>query len=171
MSERYVIPLRYDETLVRAAARGFVTRAIFLENWALTLGPLALIAFACAMLYVSGDGETAAELLIACAVVLAIFIASGWRMHLRMLREKVEAMRGRWPMARLYDNGLSIDGPGPASLLEWPRIKAIWPVDGAWLLILDTNHFLALPLAGASPEALDFLSAHVKESAASAAAK
>jgi hypothetical protein len=165
MSERYVIPLRYDETLVRAAARGYVARALFRENAALTFAPLAFIALACAMLYVAGDGETAMELLVVSVIVLAIFVASGWRMHLRMLRGKVEAMRGRWPMARLYDEGLSIDGPGPTSLLEWPRIKAIWPVEGAWLLILDTNYFLALPLAGASREALDFLSAHVEESA------
>jgi hypothetical protein len=105
MSERYVIPLRYDETLVCAAARGYVTRALFRENAALTFAPLALIALACAMLYVAGDGETAMELLVVSVIVLAIFVASGWRMHLRMLRGKVEAMRGRWPMARLYSNG------------------------------------------------------------------
>jgi hypothetical protein len=161
MSERYAFPLRYDENLVRSSVRGFMTRALFRENAALTFAPLALIAFSCAMLFFSGDEELAMELLLVSLIILAIFIASGWRMHLRMLHSKVEAMKGRWPMARLYDNGLSIDGPGPVSMLEWPRIKAIWPVEGAWLLIVDTNHFVALPLAGAPKEALDFLRAQI----------
>jgi hypothetical protein len=142
MSERYAFPLRYDENFVRSCAWGFVVRALFRENAALTFAPLALIAFSCTMLFFSGDEELAVELLIGAFLILAIFVASGWRMHLRMLRGKVETMKGRWPMARLYDDGVSIEGPGQAITLEWwPRIKAIWPVESAWLLILDTNHF------------------------------
>jgi hypothetical protein len=161
MTERYVFPLRYDEKLVQAAVTGFVTRALFRENALRTFAPLALILFSCVALFVAGDEETAVELFVALAVILAIFVFSGWRMHLRQLREKVDAMRGRWPMARLRDDGIVIDGPGPATLLEWPQIKAIWPVEGVWLLILASNHFIALPLAGAPREALDFLRAHV----------
>lgn len=161
MQERYSFPLRYDENFVRACAWGFMARALFRENAALTLAPLAVIAFSCTMLFLSGDRELAIEILLVSLLVLAIFLASGWRMHLRMLRSKVAAMKGRWPMARLYDDGLSLDGPGEDSMLEWSRIKAIWPVARAWLLILDTNHFIALPLAGAPREALDFLQSHV----------
>jgi hypothetical protein len=161
MQERYSFPLRYDENFARACAWGFVARALFFENAALTLAPLAAIAFSCAMLFLSGDGELAVEILLVSLLVLAIFLASGWRMHLRMLRSKAAAMKGKWPMARLYDDGLSLDGPGENALLEWSRIKAIWPVASAWLLIVDTNHFIALPLAGAPREALDFLRARV----------
>lgn len=161
MTERYAFPLRYDEKLVRSSVQGFMVRALFREKAALTFAPLALIAFSCAMLFVSGDAELAIELFLFSLAVLAILVASGWRMHLRLMRGKVEAMRGRWPMARLYDDGLRIDGPGPSSLLEWPRIKAIWPVEGAWLLILDTSHFIALPLAAAPGDALDFLQSQV----------
>ena len=164
MTERYVFPLRYDEKLVRSAVNGFVTRALFRENAARTFVPLALIIVSCAMLFFSGEEEIGVGLFLALFAILAIFVASGWRMHLRMMRDKVEAMRGRWPMARLRDDGLIIDGPGPASLLEWPQIKAIWPIEGAWLLILATNHFVTLPLASAPQEALDFLRAHVSPS-------
>jgi hypothetical protein len=171
MNERFIFPLRYEENLVQASVRGFMIRALFRENAARTFTPLALIAFSCAMLFFSGDEELAIELLVALLVILAIFVASGWRMHLRMLRERVKRMEGRWPMARLYDGGLSIDGPGQESLLEWPRIKAIWTVEGAWLLILDTNHFVPLPVAGAPKEALDFLRAHVAPAPAGPVAK
>ena len=165
MTERYVFPLRYNEKLLQSAVSGFVRRALFRENAALTLAPLALIVFSCMMLFLSGEQELGVELFLALFAILAIFVASGWRMHLRMMRKKVEAMKGRWPMARLRDDGLVIDGPGPASLLEWPQIKAIWPIEGAWLLILTTNHFVTLPLAGAPQEALDFLRSHVAPSA------
>jgi hypothetical protein len=165
MIERYVFPLHYDEKLVRSAVKGFVTRALFRENAAQTFVPLALIVLSCAMLFFSGEEELSVELFLALFAILAIFVASGWRMHLRIMRGKVEAMRGRWPMARLRDDGLIIDGPGATALLEWPQIKAIWPTEGAWLLILATNHFITLPLAKAPQEALDFLRAHVSPSA------
>jgi|APFre7841882630_1041343.scaffolds.fasta_scaffold08441_4 hypothetical protein len=162
MTERYVFPVRYDEKLMRSAVNSFMTRVLFQENPVRTFLPLALIALSCAMLFFSGEQELGVELFIAALVVLVIFVASGWRMHLRTMRKKVDAMKGRWPMARLHDDGLIIDGPGPASLLEWPDVKAIWPIEGAWLLILATNHFVMLPLAGAPREALEFLRAHVR---------
>jgi hypothetical protein len=165
MIERYVFPLHYDEKLVRSAVKGFVTRALFRENAAQTFVPLALIVLSCAMLFFSGEEELSVELFLALFAILAIFVASGWRMHLRIMRGKVEAMRGRCPLARLRDDGLIIDGPGATALLEWPQIKAIWPTEGAWLLILATNHFITLPLAKAPQEALDFLRAHVSPSA------
>lgn len=161
MSERYAFPLRYDEKLVQSAVRGFVMRALFRENALRSFAPLALLAICCAMLFVSGEQELSIELFLFSLAVLAILVASGWRMHLRLMRDRVEAMKGRWPMARLCDDGVRIDGPGPVPLLEWARIKAVWPVEGAWLLILDTSHFIALPLAAAPKEALDFLKAHV----------
>jgi hypothetical protein len=161
MTERYAFPVRYDENLIRTAATGFVTRALLRESPLKTYLPLALILVACVALAVMGDAETGVELLVALLVILGIFVLSGWRMHLRMLREKLEAMKGRWPMARLRDDGILIDGPGPASLLEWPAIKEVWRLEGVWLLILATNHFVALPLAGAPKEALAFLEARV----------
>lgn len=161
MIERYAFPVRYDEKLIRTAVNGFVARALFRETPLKTYLPLALILLACGGLLFMGETETAIEIFVALAVVLAIFVAMGWRMHLRAMREKLAAMKGRWPMAHLYDEGVVIDGPGPASMLEWPAIKAIWRLEGVWLLILATNHFVALPLAGAPGEALDFLDARV----------
>jgi hypothetical protein len=89
------------------------------ENAALTFGPLTLIVFSCVMLFFTGEEELGVELFLALSAILTIFVATGWRMHLRMTHEKFDAMKRRWPMARLRDDGLIIDGPGPASLLEW----------------------------------------------------
>jgi hypothetical protein len=161
MTERYAFPVRYDEALMRAAVSSFVTRALFREAPLETFLPLGLLLLSCAGLYASGEQELALELFVALASILAIFVFSGWRMHWRMMREKVEAMRGRFAMAHLRDDGILIDGPGPSALLAWPAIKAIGRFDGVWLLILATNHFVALPLAAAPKEALDFLDAHV----------
>jgi len=161
MNERYVIPLRYDESLIQSAATGYVVRALFRENAVLTFAPLAMILFSCFMIYSSGDSETAIELLVASLVILAVFLASGWRMHLRMLREKMLAARGRWPMARLFDEGISIEGSPQAGLLPWAGIRKIWAVDNAWLLLTGTNHYIVLPVGDASGEALAFLRARV----------
>jgi hypothetical protein len=166
VTERYAFPVRYDDALMRAAVTGFMTRALFREAPLKTFLPLGLLCLACAALYASGEGELAVELFVALLAILGIFVFSAWRMHWRMMRERVEAMRGRFAMARLRDDGIVIDGPAPSPLLEWPTIKAIWRVDGVWLLILATNHFIALPLAAAPKEALDFLEAHVAARAA-----
>ena len=94
MTERYAFPLRYDEKLIRSAVNGFVTRTLFRENGARTFIPLALIILSCVMLFFSGEEEIGVGLFLAVFAILAIFVASGWRMHLRMMRDKVEAMRG-----------------------------------------------------------------------------
>ena len=162
MTERYVFPVRYEERLMRSAISAFMMKALFHDNPVRTFLPLALIIWSCAMLLFAGEEELGIELFVAAFAVLTVFFASGWRMHLRTMSKKIELMKGRWPMARLRDEGLIIDGPGPASLLEWPDIKEIWPIEGAWLLILATNHFVTLPVAQAPKEALDFLRSHVE---------
>jgi hypothetical protein len=143
--------------------RAFMIRSLLQEHTAFVLIPVAVIVISCGMIYMSGDPETALELLLFSLVLLTIFTASGWRMHLRTLREKVEAARARWPVARIYNEGIRIDGLGPAHLLEWERINDIWPAEGAWLLILDTKYFITLPVAAASQEALAFLHSQVSQ--------
>lgn len=162
MSERFVFPIRYDEALMRRAVTGFMTRTLLGEQAIKTILPLGLILLSCVGLYASGDAELGVELFVAMMAILAIFVFAGWRMHWRIMREKMTSMRGRFVTARLSDEGIVIDGPGQATRLDWPAVKAIWRFDGVWLLIAATNHFIALPLAGAPPAALDFLEAHVK---------
>jgi hypothetical protein len=162
MTERFVFPVRYDEALMRRAVTGFVTRALFSEQSVKTFLPLGLILLSCAGLYASGETELGVELFVAALALLAILVFAGWRMHWRMMREKIAAMRGRFATARLSDEGIVIDGPGPATRLDWAAVRDIWRFDGVWLLMAATNHFIALPLAGAPPAALDFLEAQVK---------
>jgi hypothetical protein len=162
MTERFVFPIRYDEALMRRAVTGFMTRTLIGEQAWKTFLPLGLILLSCIGLYVSGDAETGVELFIAASAILGVFVFAGWRMHWRIMREKMAAVRGRFVTARLSDEGIVIDGPGQATRLDWPAVKAIWRFDGVWLLIAATNHFIALPLAGAPPAALQFLEAQVR---------
>jgi len=162
MTERFVFPIRYDEALMRRAVTGFMTRSLLGEQAIKTILPLGLIILSCVALYASGDAELGAELFVAATAIPAGLVFAGWRMHWRIMREKMDAMRGRFVTARLSDEGIVIDGPGQATRLDWPAVKAIWRFDGVWLLIAATNHFIALPLAGAPPAALDFLEAHVR---------
>jgi hypothetical protein len=138
-----------------------VTRALLRDAPLKTLLPIALIFLSCAGLYFGGDDELAGEIFVVASVVLAVFLFAGWRMHWRALREKMAAARGRFFMAHLRDEGIVIDGLAPEALLEWKNIKAIWQLNGVWLLILATNRFIALPLASAPQDALDFLQAQV----------
>lgn len=87
-------------------------------------------------------------------------------MHQRVMREKVLAARGHISSARLLDEGVIIEAGGAAPLLEWKSIKAVWPAGPVLLLIVATNHFIALPIDRAPKEALDFLMAHVTPKAA-----
>lgn len=161
MSERFSFPIRFEDADMHAAVNAFALRALFFEKPIAAALPLALIALSCAGLAYAGDGEDAVLLFFGVLALLAIFVFGGWRMQQRMMREKVEKARGHLSSARLLDEGVVIDAGGAAPLLPWKQIKAIWPGERVWLLIVATNHFIALPIERAPAEALDFLSSQV----------
>ncbi len=161
MSERYSFPIRFEDAEMRAAVNAFTFRALFLEQPLRTALPLALIAISCAGLAYAGDGEDALLLLTGALALLAIFVYGGWRMQQRLMSERVERARGHLSSARLFDEGVVIDAGAAAPLLPWKSIKSIWPGERVWLLIVATNHFIALPIERAPREALDFLCAQV----------
>jgi hypothetical protein len=161
MSERYVFPLRYDERELKRAVDAFVWRALFKESAARTLVPLGLIGLSLVMLGLSGEGQIASLLLALSVFVLFVFFSGGWRRLRRDMREKIAAAQGKFCFARLLDEGIVIEAGGPAPLLEWRAIKAVWPTGPTLLLIVATNNFVALPTAGAPKEALEFLQAQV----------
>ena len=156
-----MFPLRYDEAEMEAAANAFVLRALFKENPARTLAPLALIGLSIAMLGLAGETQIAALLLVLALFVLCVFVSAGWRMHRREMREKLAVAQGKFCFARLYDEGIVIEAGGPAPMLEWKSVKAVWPAGKALLLILESNRFVALPIARAPKETLAFLQARV----------
>lgn len=169
MAERFVFPLRFEENEMREAVNAFTKRALLTEQPLKTLAPAALIFLACIMLALSGEEENAALLLIGALALFGSVVYGGWRMHQRAMRQKVERARGHFSTARLLDEGVVIDAgaqPGKAPLLPWKSIKAVWPAPNALLLIVATNHFIALPTARAPKEALEFLRAHVGAEAA-----
>ncbi len=161
MSERFVFPLRYDDLEMKRAVNAFILRALFKESAARTFVPLALIALSIVMLGLSGEGQIASLLLALAIFVLGVWVSGGWRRLQRGMREKLNAARGKFCFARLFDEGLVIEAGGPAPMIEWKAIKAVWPAGSTLLLVLATNHFIALPVAGAPKEALDFLQAQV----------
>jgi hypothetical protein len=161
MSERYVFPLRYDENELKRAVDAFAWRALFKEGAARTLVPLGLIALSLVMLGLSGEGEIASLLLALSLFVLVVFFSGGWRRLRREMRDKIAAAQGRFCFARLFDEGIVIEAGGPAPLLKWKAIKAVWPAGPMLLLVVATNHFIALPIAGAPKEALEFLQVQV----------
>jgi hypothetical protein len=165
MNERYCFPLRYDDAEMKAAIRAFMSRALFKESPTHTFVPLAILALSVGVLVYLGEGDIAAMLAALALFALGSFVSAGWRMHWRTMREKIEAAKGKYSFARLYDEGIVVEAGGPAPLLEWKAIQAIWPAGDAWLLILATNRFVALPVARAPKEALEFLRGKVGERA------
>jgi hypothetical protein len=157
MFERYAFPLRYDDAEMNAAVNAYVARALFTERPALAFGPLALVGLSLAMLAYAGEGQSASLLFALALFVLGVFVSGGWRMHRRAMHELVKAAQGKFCFAHLYDEGLVIETGVPAPMLAWTSIKAVWPAGKVLLLILATNRFVALPVAAASQEALEFL--------------
>lgn len=165
MHERFSFPIRFEDADMRSAVDAYVWRALLLDKPLRALLPLGLIALSGAGLAFAGDGEDALLLLAGAAALFAIFVFGGWRMQQRIMRAKVEQARGHLSSARLYDEGVVIDAGGAAPLLPWKSIKAVWPGERVWLLIVATNHFIALPVTRAPKEALDFLAARVSAQA------
>ena len=46
--------------------------------------------------------------------------------------------------------------------LAWDEIRQIWKFRRVWLLMMDSNRFVTLPLADAPAEALQFLDKHIQ---------
>ena len=161
MSERYVFPLRYDQDEMKRAVNAFVLRSLFKESASRTYLPLALIALSLVMLGLSGESQIASLIGMLAVFVLTVFVSGGWRRHHRQMRQKIAEARGKFCFARLFDEGLVIEAGGPAPLLEWKAIKAVWPAGPTLILVLATKHFVALPIARAPKEALEFLQAQV----------
>jgi hypothetical protein len=166
-SDRYAFNIAYDEKTLRRAVTGFVSGAVFRDNAILTYLPLSLIILGCGALYASGDMELGLELFVSASLLLAIFVLSGWRMHMRQLRKRLASGGGRHPLVRLREEGLVIESGPAAPMIEWPRIREIRTLQDVWLLILATNHFIVLPVRGAPQEALSFIQDRVRAASAS----
>lgn len=165
-SDRFAFNIAYDEKTLRRAVSGFVSGAIFRDNAMLTYLPLALIVLACGALYASGDRELGVELFVVAFFMLAIFVLSGWRMHMRQLRKRLASGGGRHPLVRLREEGLVIEAGPAAPMIEWPRVREIRALQDVWLLILATNHYIVLPVRGAPQEALRFIKDKVRAASA-----
>ena len=165
-SDRYAFNIAYDEQTLRRAVWGFVKGAVFRDNAIMTYLPLALIVLACGALYASGDMELGAELFVAAFLMLAIFVFSGWRMHMRQLRKGLASGGGRHPLVRLREEGFVIEAGPAAPMIEWPRVREIRTLQDVWLLILATNHFIVLPVRDAPQEALRFMQDKVRAASA-----
>ena len=161
MTDRYVFSVIYEEPVMKAAVRTFVKRAFFGEREIKTWAAIAGVVIGCAMLFLWDEEALATGLFIGLFVTLFVLLVAAWRLHWRAMRMKLDNMNARRSTIRIGDEGVAIENDSGSGLMRWRSIKAVWPSEGAWLLILRSKQFIALPTAGAPPEALEFLMAHV----------
>lgn len=162
MSDQFVFTVTYEDHVMRAAVRTFIKRAFLGERPIRVFLAMALIVVACGMLFLTDEAGLAMGLFICVFVTLFVLLGAVSRLHWRTIRMKLDNMNARRSTVRIGDEGVAIDNDSGSGLMRWRSIEAVWPSEGAWLLILGSKQFIALPTAGAPPEALEFLRAHVR---------
>jgi hypothetical protein len=62
----------------------------------------------------------------------------------------------------VLDDAVEVTTDRGAGRLPWKTIRQIWKFKGVWLLMMDRNRFVTLPLADAPAEALQFIDKQVQ---------
>ena len=162
MAGRYAFSVAYAPSTFASAARLHLWRYLT-TGWRkfASAGVLAA-AFGLNGLVFAPDYGWPVALLIGAADILAPLAFVLWRTQRKMQASWIGRLKA--PQARFVvgDEGVEVSTDACAGRLRWDAVKQIWKFKRVWLLMLDPNRFVTLPLAGAPAEALHLLTEKVR---------
>ena len=157
MAERYKFSVTYEPATMRAAVRSYLFRALTVEHTWMSTAAISIVVIVIGFAVFARDFGFIAGLYGGLLMALLIFIVViGW-MHWRGMSAKLARMKEPRADFVLSDEALEVSTDSASSRFAWERIFQIWKFKQVWLLMLDINQFMTLPLAGVPPEALQFL--------------
>ena len=159
--DRYVFTITYEDAVMKAAARTFVTRGLFHGRQLLVWIAIGCVGTYAVILVATGDRTFMAGILLALFAAIPLLAITAWWMHWRSMRSKLELMEQRVATVRLSDDGISFEADSGTAKLPWRAIKDVWRTEQAWLFVLAANQFVTLPLRDIDPAALAFITAKV----------
>jgi len=155
MSDAHTFSVRYDEDTLRAAVStfllhrwgGFPTLAVF------TLTGVGLVAF----LLVHGFDGWFAGFVSAILLVTLGLGALTWMLYWRQTLLKFRRLKTPISTFALSDDHIAIANDAGSVTLVWSAIQEILDCGPCWLLVLEGQQFVTLPLRGVGADSLDFV--------------
>lgn len=169
MAERYKFSVAYEEATLQSAVRAFVWRSqMGGKGW---VSPaVAFVIIVCASLILLGNEFNVAVGLIGAGVTAVMLVlATLWWMSSRARQAKLAMMKEPRAEFLILDDAVEVKTDLGSGRLPWRSIRQIWKFKRVWLLMMDSNRFVTLPLADAPAEALQFLDQKVQPRSLSAA--
>jgi hypothetical protein len=169
VAERYRFSVAYEEATLQSAVRAFM--------WKSQMGGNRWIASAAAFAFIVGAGILLLTYefgigvgLIGGAVLAVILCLASWASVVSRARQAKLAMMSE-PRAEfvILDDAVEVTTDRGSGRIAWRSIRQIWKFKRVWLLMMDSNRFVTLPLADAPSEALQFLDQKIQPRSLSAA--
>jgi hypothetical protein len=159
MSENYVFRVRYSEKALRRAVFAYVLH--MLDGKALLIGAGIAGIFHAGYLALYGQDRAFAGFISAFVAFFLVFIAMLWIAHLRHTLARFKRMKVPEAVFTLTGDSLTAASDYGSTTLLWSTFKEIWDCGECWLLLLERNHFITLPIADVSECALDLIRAKI----------
>ena len=157
MAERYRFSVAYEPATLHAAVRAYVWKThMGGTHWVPTgvvfIFVVGLSYYLLANLY----GVLAGVIAGAVAAVLIGLGVYSW-MAARARDAKLALMKEPRAEFVILDDAVEVKTDRGSGRLPWATIQQIWKFKRVWLLMMDSNRFVTLPLAEAPAGALQFL--------------
>ena len=157
MAERFKFSVAYEPSTMRSAVRSYLFRALTIENTWGSTAAICVVVICVGFLVFARDFGFLTGLFAGLIAALVILVAAiGW-LHWRGMKAKLARMKEPQAMFILSDEALEVATDYASSRLSWDTIWQIWKFKHVWLLMIDLNQFVTLPLDNAPAEALQFL--------------
>jgi hypothetical protein len=159
---QFAFDIVYDEASLKRAVDTFVIRRLKTGfGW---LGMLAVVitVAAVAQLLWQGDRSWLVGAIAAGLLFFALLITLLWQWRLKDVRAKLAAINDGKAHVTLTDKDFMISTVAGGTTLPWAVFTDLWKLESCWLLFLAPNNFVTLPIAGVSPQALEFIDGKIQ---------
>ena len=156
MAERYKFSVAYEPAILRSAVRAHIVRAMWAQQkLSLGIAGLAVAVAVVAPPVLNGFDRDSLVTALGVVIVLAAAVA-GW-LYWMGSRAKLARVSDPQAVFVFSDDAVEMTTDQGSGRFAWASVRQVWKFKRYWLLMIDLNRFVTLPLAEAPPEALQFL--------------
>lgn len=126
-------------------------------------GLLAILAVAVVLVWLiwSGNLSILVGIIAGLFPMLFVFIVVLFQSWHRLLDRQLAEMGSPSARVELDDEQISVTADTGKASISWRLFKELRTYPDCWLLVMEANRFVSLPLKGVPQEALDFIRAKV----------
>ena len=169
MAERYRFSVAYEPATLQSAVRAYVWKSQMGGKGWVSPAVAFVIIVGASLVLLGNEFNAAAGLIGAAVAAVALIAATLWWMASRARQAKLALMNEPRAEFVILDDAVEVKTDLGSGRIAWKSIRQIWKFKRVWLLMMDPNRFVTLPLADAPAEALQFLDQKIHPRSLSAA--